>query len=61
MPDRKLTCVDCWASSTFPDGDWEKDQRPAIDAWARAHELAVHDGKAVSSWDLDPDPAHDHA
>ena len=52
--------MDCWASSTFPDGDWEKDQRPAIDAWARAHELAVHDGKAVSSWDVDPDPAHDH-
>jgi hypothetical protein len=52
--------VDCWASSTFPDGDWENGQRPAIGAWARAHELAVHDGKAVSSWDLDPDPAHDH-
>jgi hypothetical protein len=47
--------VDCWASSTFPSGDWEKDQRPAIDAWARAHELAVQDGKTVSSWDLDPD------
>jgi hypothetical protein len=44
----------------FPDGDWEEDQRPAIGAWARAHELAVHDDKAVSSWDLDPDPAHDH-
>jgi hypothetical protein len=28
MPDRKVTCVDCWASSTFPDGEWEKDQRP---------------------------------
>ena len=60
MPERRVTCVDCWASSTFPTGDWEKDQRRAIDAWARAHELAVHDGKAVSSWDLDPDPAHDH-
>jgi hypothetical protein len=60
MPDRRVTCVDCWASSTFPDGDWGKDQRAAIGAWARAHELAMHDGKTVSSWDLDPDPAHDH-
>ena len=60
MAERKATCLDCWASSTFPDGDWEKDQRPAIDAWARAHELAAHHGKKVSGWDLDPNPAHDH-
>jgi len=43
----------------FPDGDWEKVQRAAIDTWARAHELAAHDGKAVSGWGLDPNPARD--
>jgi hypothetical protein len=52
--------VDCWAFSTFPDGDWEKDQRPAINAWTRAHELAAHGGKAVSSWGVDPAPSRDH-
>jgi len=45
VPERKATCLDCWASSTFPDGDWQKGQRPAIEAWARAHELAAHPGK----------------
>jgi hypothetical protein len=40
----------------FPDGDWEKVQRAAIDAWAEAHQQDAHDGKAVSGWDLDPNP-----
>ena len=40
----------------FPDGDWEKAQRAAIDAWAQAHKLAAHHGKAVSGWGLDPNP-----
>ncbi len=44
---------------TFPAGDWEDVQRPAIDAWAMAHELAAHDGKSVSGWVLDPNPARD--
>jgi hypothetical protein len=43
----------------FPAGDWEEVQRSAIDAWAKAHELAAHDGKAVSGWVLDPNPSHD--
>jgi hypothetical protein len=59
MPERRVTCADCGASRKFPDGDWEKVQRAAIDAWARAHELAAHDGKAVSGWGLDPNPARD--
>jgi len=29
----------------FPDGDWEKAQRAAIDAWTQAHKLAAHHGK----------------
>jgi hypothetical protein len=45
---------------TFPAGDWEEVQRSAIDAWAKAHELAAHDGKSVSGWVLDPNPARDH-
>jgi hypothetical protein len=59
MPERRVTCADCGASRTFPDGDWEKVQRAAIDAWAKAHELAAHHGKAVSGWGLDPKPAYD--
>ena len=43
----------------FSAGDWEEVQRSAIDAWAKAHELAAHDGKAVSGWVLDPNPARD--
>ena len=43
----------------FPDGDWEKAQRAAIDAWAQAHKLAAHHGKAVSGWGLDPNKAYD--
>jgi len=43
----------------FPDGDWEKAQRAAIDTGAQAHKLAAHHGKAVSGWGLDPNPAHD--
>lgn len=43
----------------FPDGDWERVQRAAVDAWARAHELAAHHGKTVSGWNLDPSPARD--
>jgi hypothetical protein len=43
----------------FPDGDWEKAQRSAIDTWAQAHKLAAHHGKTVSGWGLDPNPAHD--
>jgi hypothetical protein len=56
MPERTVTCADCGASRTFPDGDWEKAQRGAIDAWAEAHQQDAHDGKAVSGWDLDPNP-----
>jgi hypothetical protein len=56
MPERRVTCGDCGASRTFPDGDWEKGQRAAIDAWAEAHQQDAHDGKAVSGWDLDPNP-----
>jgi hypothetical protein len=56
MPERRVTCGDCGASRTFPDGDWEKVQRAAIDAWAEAHQQDAHDGKAVSGWDLDPNP-----
>jgi hypothetical protein len=56
MPERRVTCRDCGASRTFPDGDWEKVQRAAIDAWAEAHQQDAHDGKAVSGWDLDPNP-----
>jgi hypothetical protein len=59
MPERRATCGDCGASRTFPEGDWEKVQRLAIDAWAQAHELAAHHGKTVSGWGLDPNPAHD--
>jgi hypothetical protein len=59
MPERRVTCADCGASRTFPDGDWEKAQRAAIDAWAQAHKLAAHHGKAVSGWGLDPNPADD--
>jgi hypothetical protein len=44
---------------TFPAGGWEQVQRSAIDAWAKAHELAAHDGKSVSGWVLDPNPARD--
>jgi len=44
---------------TFPAGGWEEVQRSAIDAWAKAHELAAHDGKSVSGWLLDPNPARD--
>jgi hypothetical protein len=33
---------------TFPAGDWEEVQRSAIDAWAKAHEVAAHEGKSVS-------------
>jgi hypothetical protein len=43
----------------FPAGDWEKVQRGAIDAWAKAHELQANGGKAVSRWVLDPNPARD--
>jgi hypothetical protein len=56
MPERTVTCGDCGASRTFPDGDWEKVQRGAIDAWAEAHQQDAHDGNAVSGWDLDPNP-----
>jgi hypothetical protein len=56
MPERRVTCGDCGASRTFPDGDWEKIQRGAIDAWAEAHQQDAHGGKAVSGWDLDPNP-----
>ena len=56
MPGRRVTCGDCGASRTFPDGDWEKVQRGAVDAWAEAHQQDAHDGKAVSGWDLDPNP-----
>jgi hypothetical protein len=56
MPEERVTCGDCGASRTFPDGDWEKVQRAAIDAWAEAHQQDAHDGKAVSGWDLDPNP-----
>ena len=56
MPERRVTCGDCGASRTFPDGDWEKVQRGAVDAWAEAHQQDAHDGKAVSGWDLDPNP-----
>src|SRR5713101_3679467 len=59
MPERKATCGDCGASMTFPAGGWEEVQRSAIDAWAKAHELAAHDGKSVSGWVLDPNPARD--
>jgi len=51
---KKVTCGDCGAFRTFPDGDWEKVQRAAIDAWAEAHQQNAHDGKTVSGWDLDP-------
>ena len=40
--------VEIAASRTLPDGDWEKVQRAAIDAWAQAHKLAADHGKAVS-------------
>jgi hypothetical protein len=56
MPERTVTCRDCGASRTFPDGDWEKVQRGAIDAWAEAHQQDAHEGKTVSGWDLDPNP-----
>jgi hypothetical protein len=59
MPERRATCGDCGASRTFPGGDWEKVQRGAIDAWAEAHQLDAHDGKAVSGWDLAPNPVFD--
>lgn len=59
MPDRRVTCLDCGASRTFPDSDWETAQRAAIDAWARAHELAAHHGKVVSGWDVYPKPVCD--
>jgi hypothetical protein len=56
MPERTATCGDCGASSTFPDGDWEKVQRAAIDGWAQAHQRDAHDGTTVSAWDLNPNP-----
>jgi hypothetical protein len=56
MPERTATCGDCGASSTFPDGDWEKAQRAAIDGWAQAHQRDEHDGATVSAWDLNPNP-----
>jgi len=56
MPIRTATCGDCGASSTFPDGDWEKAQRLLIDAWAKAHQRDAHSGETVSAWDLDPNP-----
>src|SRR5260221_6649844 len=59
MPERMATCGDCGASMTFPAGGWEEVQRSAIDAWAKAHELAAHEGKSVSGWVLDPNPARD--
>jgi hypothetical protein len=61
MPERRVTCGDCGAFGTFPDGDWEKVQRAAIDAWAKAHQRDAHDGKAISGWDLDPNPIFDRA
>src|SRR5260221_13872198 len=57
MPERNATCGDCGASMTFPAGGWEEVQRSAIDACAKAHELAAHEGKSVSGWSLDPNPA----
>jgi hypothetical protein len=56
MLERTVTCGDCGVSRTFPDGDWEKVQRGAIDAWAEAHQQDAHDGNAVSGSDLDPNP-----
>jgi len=56
MPERTETCGDCGASKTFPDGDYELVQRPAIAAWEHQHERDAHGGQQVSGWDLDPNP-----
>jgi len=54
-----VTCGDCGDSRTFPDGDYELVQRPAIAAWKHEHEQRVHRGRWVSGWDLDPNPMFD--
>ena len=44
---------------TFPAGDWEEVQRSAIDAWAKAHELAAHKGEVSLGLGPCPNPARD--
>jgi len=59
MPERTETCGECGASRTFPDGDWNQVQSPAVSAWEHEHTLDAHDGKEVSGWDLEPNPFFD--
>ncbi len=46
---------------TFPDGDWDTVQAPAINGWERQHEQDAHGGEEVSAWQLDPNPMYDRA
>jgi hypothetical protein len=59
MPERTETCGGCGASKTFPDGDWNAVQAPAVRAWEREHTLDAHDGKEVFSRSLEPNPFFD--
>ena len=59
MPARTYTCGECGASKTFPDGDWNTVQAPAVGEWERQHEQDAHGGEEVSAWQLDPDPMND--
>src|ERR1035438_8012789 len=47
MPARTDTCGECGTSMTFPDGDWETVQAPAIKEWERQHEQDAHGGEEV--------------
>ena len=59
VPERTETCGDCGASKTFPDGDWNAVQSPAVRAGSGEHTVDAHDGKEVSSWSLEPNPFFD--
>lgn len=42
MPERKVTCGDCGASVTIPDGDWNDFRAPALREWESQHADEIH-------------------
>ncbi|MEP7024180.1 MAG: hypothetical protein ABJB47_10340 [Actinomycetota bacterium] len=55
MAERKLTCGECGASVTIPDGDWNDFQKPAAENWERQHAEEIHGGDDSFAVAMEPD------